>query len=143
MPIIHEVAHRVRIPLADVRAIAKAPPDATIDIVGDELHVRWAVEDAAPSEAPPEPKKKAAKREEAPVIAPPPVEVDWATALNDATRITAADLKRAEEEAGAEKIVAVRGRLSLGAGVTCAQIALQSNGREYFDALRAGELGAK
>jgi hypothetical protein len=143
MPIIHEVAHRVRIPLADVYALAKAPPNATVDIVGDEVHVRWAVEDAAPSEAPPEPKKKAAKKTDEPIVAASPVPVDWTAALNDATRVTGADLKRAEDEAGAEKIAAVRGRLSLGAGVSCAQIALQSNARDYFDALRAGELGAK
>lgn len=130
---------------AELRELLDLPDDATLATLDGnhaEIVIRW----TEAVEAPPDPKPTKApkaKKPDEPVVAPPPVPVDWSAALKDGARPTVVDLRQAEQEAGSEKVVAVRGRLSLGEGVTCAQIAMQSNARDYFDALRAGELGAK
>lgn len=136
MPIIHEVSHRVRIDAAMLRELAKAPESADVAYIGGEIVCVWSepAGEAVPAEKPIKAPK--AKKEDAPSAPPAPVDVDWAASLRDA-KPTAADLKRAEEEIGAVRVAEVRARLSIGAGVTVVQIAMQSNAKEYFDALRA------
>lgn len=129
---------------AELRELLDLPEDATLATLDGnhaEIVIRWTETVDAPPEKPAKAPK--VKKEEVPVVAAPPVEVDWAGALKDGARPTVADLRKAEQDAGSEKVVAVRGRMSLGEGVTCAQIAMQSNARDYFDALRADALGAK
>lgn len=110
------------------------PADTTVDLGANEVVFTW---EGGSEPAPEKPVASKKKKEEPVVVAPPPVEVDWATALKDGARIGAADIKRAEEEIGAARVAEVRGRLSLGAGVTHAQISLSSLAKDYFDALRA------
>ena len=141
------VTYEAVLDVQSIREALELPEDSAIEILDDGaggvfVRARWQGAQA-PAILQEKPAKGSKKKPEEPAVAPPPVDVDWAAALKEGGRPTVADLKKAEEDAGPEKIAAVRGKLSLGAGVTCAQIGMQSNAREYFDALRADALGAK